>query len=89
MRNVIFRALGAILGLCAALLTIWIPLLFVFNTLKEVDSASQYGGHVHPLGAVGGSAVVLAMSGILAFLAFELLRFAFRGLKATPPSSAR
>ena len=76
-----FRGLGGILGLFAAIAAVMGPILFIFNSLNEADSVRQNGGHLSLAGAVGGSLAVLVLAGLFAFLAFMLLRFAFRGLK--------
>jgi hypothetical protein len=80
MRDIVFRGLGGILGLFAAIAAVG-PILFISNSLNEADSARQYGGHFSLAGAVGGSLAVLAVAGLFAFVAFKLLRFAFRGPK--------
>jgi hypothetical protein len=82
MRQIMFRGLGGILGLFAAIAAVMGPILFISNSLNEADSVRQNGGHFSLAGAIGGSLVVLVLAGLFAFLAFTLLRFAFRGPKS-------
>ena len=81
MRQLVFRGLGGILGLFAAIVALTGPLLFISNSLNEANSVRQNGGHFSLAGAIGGSLTVLVLAGLFAFLAFTLLRFAFRGPK--------
>ena len=81
MRQIVFRGLGGILGLFAAIAAVILPILFISNSLNEADSVRQNGGHFSLPGAVGGSLAVLGFAGLFALLAFTLLRFAFRGPK--------
>ena len=76
-----FRGLGGIFGLFAAIAAVTWPILFISNSLNEADSIRQNGGHFSLAGAAGGSLAVLVLAGLFAFLAFMLLRFAFRGPK--------
>jgi hypothetical protein len=85
MRQIVFRGLGGMLGLFAAIVAITLPILFISNFLNESDSVRQNGGHFSLTGAVGGSLAVLVLAGFFAFLAFMLLRFAFRGPKNHSP----
>jgi hypothetical protein len=85
MRQIVFRGVGGILGLFAAIAAVIEPILFISNTLNEADSVRQNGGHGGQFSlaaAIGGSLAVLALAGLFAFLAFTLLRFAFRGPKS-------
>jgi hypothetical protein len=88
MRNILFRGLGGVLGFLALIVAVAGPILFISNSLNEADSARQYGGHFSFAGAVGGSLAVLTLAGCVAFAAFTLLRFAFRGPKPVPQSHA-
>ena len=81
MRSLVFRVLGGFLGLSAALVAIFGPLLFISNELQEAESARQYDGHVSLPGALGGSLLVLAVAVFFAFVAYILLRFSFRAPK--------
>jgi hypothetical protein len=86
MRQIVFRGLGGILGFFTAIVALTGPILFIFNSLNEADSIRQnggHGGHFSLTGAVGGSLTVLVVAALFAFLAFTLLRFAFRGPKNT------
>ena len=76
-----FRGLGGIVGLFAAIAAVAGPILFVSNTLNEADAVRQNGGLFSLAGAVGGSFIVLVLAGLFAFFAFTVLRFAFRGRK--------
>ena len=82
MRQIVFRGLGGILGLFAAIAAVLGPILFISNSLNEADSVRQHGGHFSLAGAIGGSFAVLVLAGLFAFLAFTLLRFALRGPKS-------
>jgi hypothetical protein len=75
----LLRAFAGILGLFAAFGTLVLPLLFLANTLQEVESAKQYGGHASLSGAIGGTALVLFVAGSFGAGAYFLLRFAFHG----------
>lgn len=77
----LLRAFAGILGLCAACVTLVIPLLFLANTLQELESAKQYGGHASLSGAIGGISLVLVVAGLFGAGAYFLLRFSFRGPK--------
>lgn len=81
MRQTVFRSLGGILGLLAALAAITEPVPFISNSLNEAGSVRQNGGRFSLAGAIGGSLAVLAFAGTLGFLAFILLRFALCGQK--------
>jgi hypothetical protein len=81
MRQIVFRVLGGLLGFFAAIGAVTGPILFISNSLSEADSVRQNGGRFSLAGAIGGSLTVLVLAGLLAFLAFTLLRFAFRGPK--------
>jgi hypothetical protein len=81
MRQIVFRGLGAILGLFAAIAALMGPILFISNSINEADSVRQGGGRFSLAGAIGGSLAVFVFAGLSAFLAFTLLRFALRGPK--------
>jgi len=87
MRQIVFRGLTGVLGFLAALVAVSAPILFISNSLTEAGSVRQHGGHFSLAGAVGGSLAVLALAGFFAFVAFTLLRFAFRGPSPMPPSN--
>jgi hypothetical protein len=87
MRQIVFRVLGGILGLFAALAAVVEPVLFISNSLNEAESIRQNGGHFLLASAIGGSVAVLAFAGLSAFLAFTLLRFALRGPKTIASSN--
>jgi len=82
MRTIVIRVFVGAFGLCAALVAIVGPLLFISNELQEADSARRYGGHASFWGAIGGSLVVLTAAGFFALIAFVLLRFSLRGPKS-------
>ena len=75
-RNFIFRFFGGVLGTGAAAIAIGLPLLFVAMETNEVHS---YHGPISLPGAIGGSALIVGIAGVSAFLAFIMLRFAFTG----------
>lgn len=76
-----FRVLGGLLGLFAAIAAVTGPILFISNSLNEAASVHQNGGHFSLAGAIGGTLTVLVLAGLFALLGFTLLRFAFRGPK--------
>jgi hypothetical protein len=82
MKTTLLRLLSGAVGLCAALVAIVGPVLFIADERQEAKSAQQYNGHPSFWGAVGGSATVLFMVLFLAFIAYFLLRFSFRGPKS-------
>jgi hypothetical protein len=91
MKSILLRLLSGVVGLCAGLVAIVGPVLFIANERQEAKSASQYNGHASLWGAIGGSAMVLFLVLFLAFIAYFLLRFCFKGPKsnrALPPSAA-
>ncbi|MGA3093519.1 MAG: hypothetical protein ABSD75_33435 [Terriglobales bacterium] len=91
MKTTLLRLLSGVLGLCAALVAIVGPVLFIANERQEAKSAHQYNGHASFWGVVGGSATVLFLVLFLAFVAYFLLRFCFKGPKSSrvaPPSAA-
>ena len=59
-----------------------IPLLFLANTLQELESAKQYGGRASLSGAIGGVTLVLLVAGLFGAGAYILLRFSFYGRKS-------
>jgi hypothetical protein len=89
VKNVPLRLLSGAAGLFAAFVAIVGPVLFIANERQEAKSAVQYNGHASFWGIIGGSAVVLVLVIILAFIAYFLLRFCFRGSKSnrTLPTS--
>jgi small-conductance mechanosensitive channel len=82
MKQIVFRVLGGILGLLAAIAAVIVPLLFISNSLNEAESVRQNGGHFSLSGVIGGSVAVLALAGLFGFLAFTLLRYALRRPKS-------
>ena len=82
MKITLLRLLSGAVGLCAALVAIIGPILFIANEQQEAKSAQQYHGHASFWGAVGGSVAVLILMLFLAFIAYCLLRFCFRGSKS-------
>lgn len=91
MKSTLLRLLSGAVGLFAAVVAIVGPVLFIANERQEAKSAYQYNGHVSFWGAVGGSAMVLFLVLFLAFIAYFLLRFCFKGPKSSrvpPPSAA-
>ena len=90
MKTIMLRLLSGVVGLFAGLVAIVEPVLFIADQRQEAKSASQYNGHVSLWGAIGGSAMVLFLVLLLAFIAYFLLRFCFKGPKskrALPPSA--
>ncbi|HXN53239.1 MAG TPA: hypothetical protein VN943_15010 [Candidatus Acidoferrum sp.] len=83
MRSAILRVLGGVLGLIAGIAAIFLPLLFVSDQLREIESMKQYGGHVSFWGAVGGSLTILVCAGFAALLSYLFLRYALRGNKSS------
>jgi hypothetical protein len=81
MKITLLRLVSGVLGLFAGLVAIVGPVLFISDEMQEAKSASQYHGHASLWGALGGSATVLFLALFLAFIAFSLLRFSFRGVK--------
>jgi hypothetical protein len=91
MKTTLLRLLSGAVGLWAALVAIVGPVLFIANVRQEAESARQYSGHPSFWGAVGGSATVLFFVVYLAFIAYFLLRFCFKGPKSSrvaQPSAA-
>lgn len=89
MKSTLLRLLSGAVGLFAALVAIAGPLFFIANEMQEAKSAQQYHGHASFWGVVGGSATILFLALLFAFIAYFLLRFSFRGPKSSrmaPPS---
>ena len=84
MKTILLRLLSGALGLCAAIVAVVGPVLFIANERQEGKSAHQYQGHASFWGFVGGSATVLVLVLLLAFIAYSLLRFCFKGPKSKP-----
>jgi len=84
MKTTLLRLLSGAVGLCAALVAIVGPVLFIADERQEAKSAYQYNGHPSFWGAVGGSVTVLFFVLFLAFIAYFLLRFSFKGSKSSP-----
>jgi hypothetical protein len=80
--KIILRICAGLLGLALALFTVFELLLFLSNTLQEMESAKQYGGHVSLLGAVGGILMVLIFIGFAGLIFSFLARYAIRGNKS-------
>jgi hypothetical protein len=90
MKTTLLRLLSGAVGLCAALVAVGGPVLFIANERQEARSAQQYNGHASFWGGIGSSAMVLFLVLFLAFIAYLLLRFCFKGPKSNqaPPPSA-
>ena len=86
MKTTILRLLSGAIGLLAAIVAIVGPLDFIVNQIQERQSAHQYNGHASFWGVVGGSATVLFLALFFAFVAYFLLKFAFRGTKSNRPA---
>src|SRR5580658_6496977 len=61
MKSTPLRLLSGSAGLCAALVAIVGPVLFIANERQEAKSSHQYNGHASFWGAVVGSATVLLL----------------------------
>jgi hypothetical protein len=82
VKTTLLRLLSGAMGLSAVLVAIVGPLDFILNQIQERQSAHQYNGHASFWGVVGGSATMLFFVLFFAFVAYFLLRFAFRGPKS-------
>jgi succinate dehydrogenase/fumarate reductase cytochrome b subunit len=89
VRDVIFRILGGALGMFLVLAVIFLDLLFASNSVQEVESAHQYGGHVSFWAAFGVISLALTLNGRVASIAYLMLKFSIKGptLKAHSTSS--
>ena len=58
------------------MIAIGLPVLFV---AMETNELSSYDVPISIPGAIGASALILGIAGVLGFLAFIMLRFAFTG----------
>lgn len=74
--KLVVRFLGGILGAGAATTAVALPLFFV---AFETNERSSYNGPISIPAAIGVSALVLGIAGVLGFLAFIMLRFALTG----------
>jgi hypothetical protein len=70
MKNGLVRLVSGILGVIAAIIAIWVPLLFIVSELNESRS---YNVPISVPGALGGSLLILAISAGFGFGAYELL----------------
>jgi hypothetical protein len=73
--------LSFVVGLIAGSIAIALPLLFISNELQEAESAKQYGGHPL-LGSVAAVLTGLVFAGLAGFVAYRLLRFAFKAARS-------
>ena len=90
MKSTMLRLLSGAVGLCAALVAVVGPVLFIANERQEAKSAHQYNGHASFWGALGGSATMLFVVLFCVFIAYFSLRFSFRGPRSNrlPPPTA-
>jgi hypothetical protein len=71
MNRVLVRLVSGIVGVMAAGIALWIPLLFAVMEINELHS---YDGPISIPGAIGGCSLVLAISAALGFGAYKLLK---------------
>jgi hypothetical protein len=70
MKNALVRLVSGVVGIIAAVIAIWVPLILFISELNESRS---YNGPISLPGAVGGSLLILAISAGFGFGAYKLL----------------
>jgi hypothetical protein len=73
MKTVLVRLVSGFVGVIAAGIALWIPLLFAVMEINELHS---YDGPISIPGAIGGCCLVLAISAAFGFGAYKLLKLA-------------
>jgi hypothetical protein len=68
------RVVSGVFGVAAALIAIVVLFSFITITLMEIDSMEQYQGHISILGAIGGTLLVVVITGSFGIGAYKLLR---------------
>jgi hypothetical protein len=73
MKTVLVRLVSGFVGVIAAGIALWIPLLFAVMEINELHS---YDGPISIRGAIGGCSLVLAISAAFGFGGYKLLKLA-------------
>ena len=68
------RAVSGVFGIAAAQIAIYVPFSFMAITLMEIDSIEQYQGQISILRAIGGTLLVVVITGSFGIGAYKLLR---------------
>jgi hypothetical protein len=70
MKRGMVRLVSGVFGIIAAVIAVWVPLIFVVSEIKEMHS---YEGPISVPGAIGGSLLIVAISAAFGFGAYKLL----------------
>jgi len=83
MQRLMVRLLSGVVGLFAGIVALYIPLSFIANEVQEAQSARQYNGHPSCWGLIGGSLVILLITGLFGVTAYRFVRRAVAPQKSS------